>query len=330
MRQEKRMLSMKMRALSMILLLIMTFSVTVAVHAQDISTAVGISEDRPDEEIIVSKDVETGEISSRAISDFSDYNRMTLEDQSVPYVPPTEPLPDMLGNQLSDPMDDLWNTRGYLGKSIIGTDNRKQANPYVYGIAHITTYWKNGETLDGTAFVFANKALATAGHCVYNKAKGGWAKYITVVPSRKGSSKPFGTFTSTTLHTSNSWISSSNANYDYAVIEVGSNVGAKTGLFGLSSSSATGNTVTINGYPGEKPQQQWLMSGSIQSVSTNRLFYSIDTTGGQSGSPIYKSNYTAVGIHTDGVGSGSGASTTKNSGVRITGSLLNWLVTFRK
>ena len=54
-------------------------------------------------------------------------------------------------------------------------------------------------------------------------------------------------------------------------------------------------------YPVEKNAQMWSMSGSIAASGTFKLSYYIDTTGGQSGSPVYKNdgNYRCVGIHTN-------------------------------
>lgn len=51
-------------------------------------------------------------------------------------------------------------------------------------------------------------------------------------------------------------------------------------------------------YPVEKPLGTiWRHSGSILRSDTEQLLYTIDASGGQSGSPVYKSNNIAVGIH---------------------------------
>ena len=62
-----------------------------------------------------------------------------------------------------------------------------------------------------------------------------------------------------------------------------------------------GTGIVVRGYPVEKNAQMWSMSGSIAASGTFKLSYYIDTTGGQSGSPVYKNdgNYRCVGIHTN-------------------------------
>ena len=66
-------------------------------------------------------------------------------------------------------------------------------------------------------------------------------------------------------------------------------------------SSSLGTGIVVRGYPVEKNAQMWSMSGSIAASGTFKLSYYIDTTGGQSGSPVYKNdgNYRCVGIHTN-------------------------------
>lgn len=62
-----------------------------------------------------------------------------------------------------------------------------------------------------------------------------------------------------------------------------------------------GTNIVVRGYPVEKNAQMWSMSGTIAASATHKLSYYIDTTGGQSGSPVYKNNgdYQCVGIHTN-------------------------------
>ena len=53
------------------------------------------------------------------------------------------------------------------------------------------------------------------------------------------------------------------------------------------------------------------MSGTVIPLGDYRFFYTIDSSGGQSGAPILNENNEVIGIHTSG-------SDLMNSGVRIT------------
>ena len=60
-----------------------------------------------------------------------------------------------------------------------------------------------------------------------------------------------------------------------------------------TSSAFSGQKATVTGFPGEKGTslirdygQLWTMSGILQPRTQTRLCYNLDTTGGQSGSPV--------------------------------------------
>lgn len=73
----------------------------------------------------------------------------------------------------------------------------------------------------------------------------------------------------------------------------------------------------------------WTMSGTVKRTTTNKVFYDIDTTGGQSGSPVYwysgaTYGYQAIAIHAYGA-----SFLTTNSGTRITSSVFEHLASYR-
>lgn len=70
-----------------------------------------------------------------------------------------------------------------------------------------------------------------------------------------------------------------------------------------------GTAVTITGYPKDtstatggssNSYQQWTASGSLTASSTYTVSYTIDTTGGQSGVPVYNASNQIVAIHHGG------------------------------
>ena len=217
--------------------------------------------------------------------------------------------------------------------SVIGNDNRTRitsttSTPY-RRIVHIT-FKRGSGSYQCTGWLINANTVATAGHCVYSG--GQWVTNVRVYPGRNGSSSPYGSCGYTRLHTVSGWTQSSSPNYDYGAIKLNCTVGNQTGSFGYrvaSSSSLSGQTTKIAGYPGDKASgTMWYHADQVRSYSTYRIYYSNDTYGGQSGSPVYNSagncSNCAIGIHTNGTGGSS-----YNSGTRITQTVFNNLTTWK-
>lgn len=226
------------------------------------------------------------------------------------------------------------NDYGVEPTTIIGSDGRSRVTnttsfPYS-AICYLETQWKDGTTTIGTAWMYWKDIAITAGHCVYSSDRGGWAQSVTIWPGRNGSTTPYGYAYAKVMHTSTAWTNSSNANYDYGLLELNRNIGTSTGYFGMhwTSSSLNGKSITVAGYPGSssKIRQLWKMNGKVASCNANKVYYSIDTEGGQSGSPVYWYNstygYQGIAIHAYGGSS-------NNSGTRITQSLFDFFTSFR-
>lgn len=214
--------------------------------------------------------------------------------------------------------------------SVIGTDERtKVTSTTTYpnsAICHITIRWKDGASSVGTAWMYYDNIAITAGHCVYSASHGGWASSIEVRPAANGSYSPYGTVYATKLHTATKYMDNANWEYDYGVIELSSDIGKSTGYFGTSWTilSLKNTQVTITGYPGEYYREMWTMGGKVTKSTTRKVYYSIDTTGGQSGSPVFKSDNRVIAIHAYGTGSSS-----ENSATRITSGVFNFFKSFR-
>lgn len=218
--------------------------------------------------------------------------------------------------------------------SVIGTDTRYQITNTTQGvykrICSITAYWSNGSggytKSYGTGFLEGPSAVVTAGHVIYNSTKGGWCHHAEVCFARNGSTKPYGTQSSTTIHTSQAWINSSDSNQDWAVIEIDDDIGNTTGWFGKlwTSNSLNGTSISVTGYPGDKTPNfsMWRGNGYIVESLSARLGHDADTAAGESGAAILNSSNQALGIHT-------GGTSTENYGTRITEWLYNYLEQFR-
>lgn len=178
----------------------------------------------------------------------------------------------------------------------------------------------SGATYRGTGFLIGPRAVATAGHCVYMKSQGGWARRIDVIPGSNGSKRPFGQVQATTFRSVGGWVNQGLPECDYGCIFVppGSFNGFNLGSFGVAAFDAqtlVAQPAVLAGYPGDKPfAEMWGMAEVIKTVTAKTLVYNIDSMGGQSGAPVYIKRggiRYVVGIHNYGAQTG-------NSATRIT------------
>lgn len=158
---------------------------------------------------------------------------------------------------------------------------------------------------------------------------GGWARQVAFYPGKNGSSNPLGVYYASQLYTDIKYVASHAYTHDWGMLRFTTNVGARTGYFGAewTSASQNGISVAVRGYPGEKSGQLWTASGPIIGHQGHaKTHYTIDITGGQSGSPVYRpSTNRAVAIHTHGVT----PSGNYNRGQRIDSSLFNIITNAR-
>ncbi|EWY35774.1 hypothetical protein N825_34420 [Skermanella stibiiresistens SB22] len=167
----------------------------------------------------------------------------------------------------------------------------------------------------GSAWFAGPRTLITAGHCVFDRSQmGGWATKITVTPGRSGGTTPFGSFVVTRFSTVDQWTDSQNPDYDISAIHLDEAYGDELGWFAIGALTDTelqDQLVNVSGYPFERGggTQQWWARNRIRAVEPRRIFYDVDTSGGQSGGPTYmiEANGTSaaplvVGIHAYGTG----------------------------
>lgn len=199
--------------------------------------------------------------------------------------------------------------------TIFGKDDRvKVTNTTTYPynvVCSLEMTFPNGKVFIGSGAFISYQTVLTAGHCVYDKANGGWARSIKVMPGRNGSSLPYGYGYATGLNSVTGWTKNGDRAYDYGTINMGSKtLGNKVGYLGYavrSDSTLTQTTYNTAGFPGDKGgTTMWYTNGKISSVSRSNLYYYFDIKGGQSGSAIWDSNRYVVGIvsaeYTDGSG----------------------------
>jgi V8-like Glu-specific endopeptidase len=166
----------------------------------------------------------------------------------------------------------------------------------------------------GTGWLAGPRTVITAGHCVFSKFFfGGWAEEIEIIPGRNENDTPFGRFTSRRFSSLDRWVNGEDADFDIGCIHLDRPVGETVGWFAvgaLPASELESFQVNISGYPSDQGagRQQWFHRNRILRVTERRIFYDVDTYGGQSGAPVWiyeteGSDPVVVGVHAYGVGS---------------------------
>jgi glutamyl endopeptidase len=193
---------------------------------------------------------------------------------------------------------------------------------------------RDGSMWIGTGWFIGPHTLMTAGHVVYIKNSGvtgrdGFVRSIKVMPGRNGTTLPYGSVTSSNLRTVQGWATNGDEEHDYGAIILDTDLGATTGWFGFgvySNATLTASVGNISGYPGDKPDgTQWYAARRIASVAARKVYYDIDTFGGQSGSAVYRivdGKRYAFAVHAYGGG-------TTNSGTRIVTPVYNNMVAWK-
>lgn len=196
-------------------------------------------------------------------------------------------------------------------ESVCGRDDRVRVSPATATpwrwICQLIITMPNGAGFRGTGWFIGPKCVMTAGHCVYSKANGGWARRIEVIPGMDGASRPFGSAVGTRFRSVTGWTSSTDPNYDYGCIILPTPLGNSVGFFGfasLSDASLNGLLLNNSGYAGDKPfGTHWFNAGRVSQVTSRKIYFMLDTFGGQSGSPVWRlsnGQRHAVGIHAYG------------------------------
>ena len=231
-------------------------------------------------------------------------------------------------------------------ESVIGVDERVRIMdtdlPPWRMICALRMRGPSGAGAIGTGWFIGPKTVLTAGHCVFsNHFFGGWASSIEVIPGLVGPGtdpklRPYGSVTSERLSSVDRWIEAEDADFDMGCIHLDEPKGEEVGWFALGALSAeelTGYRVNVSGYPADRGAgfEQYHAANRVLSVTDRRVFYEVDTYGGQSGAPVWVhesegSPPLAVAIHAYGTGgTPANLSITANSAPRILPEVLDKL-----
>lgn len=204
------------------------------------------------------------------------------------------------------PRSSLLPTEQFTAESICGPDNRVKvtattAMPYK-AICKLYMKGPSGGNYIGTGWLTHRNKLYTAGHCVYERDDQsqpiGWMTSITVVPALSGITEPYGRYQASALTATRGWVEEGDHRYDMGGIKLSSNV-SHSDVFTPSLGDPSRGEVC--GYPGDRDTGifQYRME-DLLTKSGGQFRYTIDTFGGQSGSPLLQNRTIAVGIHNYG------------------------------
>lgn len=231
--------------------------------------------------------------------------------------------------------------RNGLGQSLLTSQDRRTevSNPTAAPwrmICSLLITAADGEEYVGTGWIAGPRLIITAGHCLFEKNwLKGWATKINVYPGRSSTSNGDTFFSSTHFKAPEKWVGECDENFDYGAIILTEDIGLSYGHFSSSTfgdADLMNHMINISGYPATKlGETQLHHENRVNSVSPTKIYYDVDTEGGQSGSPIWiyeegSNNPVVIGVHSYGAGNAAAG----NSGVRITEEIIKFIEKWRE
>lgn len=182
-------------------------------------------------------------------------------------------------------------------ETVIGVDERQRiletkATPWRM-VAALRMVGPSGAGAIGTGWLVGPRTMITAGHCVHHQGFfGGWASSIEISAGRNGSELPYGTITATKFSSINRWIDSADPDFDIGCIHLPEALGDRLGWFPIASmppGELQNYMVNISGYPADRGggEEQFFNVNRVLNVGERRIYYDVDTYGGQSGAPVW-------------------------------------------
>ena len=225
-------------------------------------------------------------------------------------------------------------------ETVLGADERQEIiqtdNAPWRMICSLSLRSGTGARYVGTGWLVGPRTVITAGHCIVDQSAGQIAN-IEVMAGRRGDDMPFGSVAVTNAETEvhPRWASHFDPDYDIGVIKLPEPLGEQTGWFAYAvagDDDLMSHQMNVGGYPAVVQdrlaggEELWWHKDAVLDATDRRLFYATDTSGGQSGSPVWayeddEGDPIVVGIHAYGAtlihSDVTGGSAQANSAPRI-------------
>jgi V8-like Glu-specific endopeptidase len=213
---------------------------------------------------------------------------------------------------------------------VIGRDERVRVErtdrPPWWWICRLSITYESGALAAGTGFLIGPRAIATAGHNIRRAGHGAAARIACTFGLNGGAAISVDDAIAAQSHPT--WRSSFNPKFDVGCVFIKSKIGESLGWFNVTSpnDAALRNlTGVINcaGYDDTEKQplnSLWYANGALAGFDSAYLHYMLDTSAGQSGSPVFhttanaRRNAIAIHAYFDG---------RQNRGVRMTPELVS-------
>jgi V8-like Glu-specific endopeptidase len=196
-------------------------------------------------------------------------------------------------------------------ENVVGTDDRTRVTStesYPWNtVGYISTSYPSGRAYRGSGAIVTPYMVLTAGHVVYDwGTEGGYASAMYFSPGQRQMSpggavtRPYGEATASSWQTNTSYIDALKTNpavqfnYDYAAVFFNTSfTGAGLSTYMPVVFNLAPDYINLAGYPpsvqGETNSQgMWHSDGDVTGVTDRIIYYNADTTGGNSGGPVWQ------------------------------------------